>query len=190
MSGCFAALVLASSMASAAEPAPPVPQDQAPVATRYANGVGMKLGIGVIPYVTALFGPSFSIGLDYERALSSDGRVWLVASPTYLVNPYLTEALLPVGLEYDLPLPVTGLSLFGRLSAGAAVLIGLDYTTSPPSRPIAVVGLIEPEIGLRLALGDRWSVTLEPASVPITIGATGSATALLYRASLGVGVSF
>jgi hypothetical protein len=154
--------------------------------------------------------PLFDTSLVLTVALSPGRRVRLVFAPglVYSTQSYVDPldptmsgsrdifiVSLPLGLEYDIPVPLRrapGLFLYAQgligYAANVVVLSGGVAFSGGDTSATLHQGVAEGVFGLRYAFRNRVELVFEPVSVPVYFS-RGSAL-LLYRARAGIGFRF
>jgi hypothetical protein len=109
-----------------------------------------------------------ALELDFGVALTGDRALYLVLAPQFHLANNISTIMVPLGIQYDIALPVPGLYLYPRVSMGYAASI-YDYgcvfnycATSTVHRGFAL-----PEIGIKYVIRGRGNVGFEPFSLPI-----------------------
>jgi hypothetical protein len=127
-------------------------------------------------------GPAFSLsgggGAGFGLVLNGDyaikDHLYGVFQPSFIFSGGGTLVMLPVGVQYDIPIPtVPGLYLYPRGSIGVAVGGG------------SAAFLLIFEGGVKYNIQDKFYIAFEPISLPIFIG---SGTAVGYRLNFLAGL--
>ena len=117
----------------------------------------------------------FSLQLDAGYAVvGSDG--YLTFTPQFGFGD-VTSIWLPLGFQYDIPLPVENLYVYPRASVGFA------YVTRVEEAGVALI----PEFGAKYQFHENGHVGIEPFSMPIGIG---EEVWVQYRIAFHVGGDF
>jgi hypothetical protein len=96
--------------------------------------------------------------------------------------------MIPLGFEYDFKLPLEGLYLAARISAG----YGLVGTYNTFTTHTLHFGFITPELALKYVVHRRWNLGIEPFGLPIALGRDDDAKLVLpisYRLLLSFGAN-
>lgn len=140
-----------------------------------------------------------AIVLDFGIALDNQQRAYLLVPLQFQFSRVSISILgfgtsytvgtvmVPIGFQYDIPMPVKGLYLSPRIVGGYAA-----FTASCNNCPTTHAGFIAPELAIKLVLARRWNVGLEPFSLPIFIRDNNGTTevSINYRILLFAGVNF
>lgn len=163
-----------------AEGAPPpllpsvTPEPERPGPFRVGVKLGPSFGLRDLPTQLAL-------QVELAVAVTPD-RLGSVVLPVQLLVVGEPSALLvPLGFQYDFPLPLPGLYLSPRLGLGYAALLDGNGT-------ISHLGVAVAELGLRYAPLRRLSFGLDPLSVPVLFDAGRALVS--YRVLGYAGVTF
>lgn len=131
--------------------------------------------------------PAYFI-LEAEAGLAVDRNraAYLILSPQFAVQPDISLVMLPFGFQYDIPMPLPGLYLTPRISAGFGGLLyhgyyAAGYGTSD------FVGFVTPEFGAKYVLKGRLNFGAELFSLPIIF--SGNGVMLQYRALIYGGIN-
>jgi hypothetical protein len=168
-----AALVIALAEArSAAEEDPAANHKAGPVLLQLR--VGPAIGVKEIDNQAAL-------ALDAGIAVDRSRNAYVLLSVQLQIERALTIVQIPIGFEYDFALPsVKGLYLYPRLSLGYAAFV-------PGTGPTLSAGVVTAEFGVKYVIGGRWSIGLEPLSVPLFFDRSGYS--ISYRILCSIAVS-
>jgi hypothetical protein len=93
--------------------------------------------------------------------------------------------IVPVGLQYDIRLPVPGLYLYPRLSLGYVASFAGDGMGGTATSHF---GIVTPEFGIKYVFQGRWNLGGEIFSLPIAFNGAGAA--LQYRILVSAGLNF
>lgn len=114
----------------------------------------LDAGYAIVKNGYLLFAPQFQVG----------GTSFAVGN-LLAVGYTVTSIILPVGFQYDIPLPLAGLFLTPRASIGyAARVVGCDGCGVSHS------GFVALEFGVKYVLHNRWNFGVDPVSLPIFFG--------------------
>jgi hypothetical protein len=137
----------------------------------------------VPPYTcpdTPGLGVTGTIMFDFGIALTADRNLYLTIPIQFQVAKPGSFVLIPIGAQYDIPLPVKGLYLTPRFSGGYAAYVVRGHR-------VADLGVIIPEFGAKYVFLKRGNVGLDLFSLPIYFG---DFTAVSYRVLVYGGVNF
>jgi hypothetical protein len=118
--------------------------------------------------------------LDFGLAVTPDRNGYLLFPLQFQIAKAGSFVMIPIGFQYDIPLPVRGLYLTPRLSVGYAAYVVRGHR-------VADLGAFVPEFGAKYVIARRWNVGLDAFSLPIYFG---DFTAVSYRLLLYGGVNF
>lgn len=135
--------------------------------------IGPSFGLG------AGFGAGFTLAPEFGYAVALENNLYVVAAPQFTFST-LTLITLPVGVQYDYPLPVKNLYVTGRFLAGYTILAG--------GRGGGGAFTLIPELGAKYVIDKKFNVGMEPISIPVFIG-SGRAFEY-YRINLYGGLNF
>lgn len=102
-----------------------------------------------------------------------DGDLYLVLTPSLSVGELL-GIILPVGVQYDIPMPIEGVYLYPRATVGYAAIL------NPGDGDSGDALAVTPTAGVKLQASPAFHVALEPVSLPIYLG--NGSSVLEYRA--------
>jgi hypothetical protein len=125
-------------------------------------------------------GVTGTIMFDFGFAVTPDKNGYLLFPIQFQVAKAGSFVMIPVGFQYDIPLPVKGLYLTPRISLGYAAYVIRGHR-------VADLGFITPEFGVKYVIARRWNVGVDPFSLPIFFG---DFTAVSYRLLIYGGVNF
>ena len=149
---------------------------------------GVAVGIANADHDLYLLG---MVGIDFGVALSANYNAYLVLTPQLDLKDGLYNVMVPLGFQYDIRL-FRGLFLYPRVSLGYAALISnasIDFGPLHFSASDVIHGGVAiPELGLKLVLGGRLNLGIEPLSVPIFF--TDKNYAAWYRVNVFLGGNF
>jgi hypothetical protein len=137
----------------------------------------------VPPYTcpdTPGLGVTGTIMFDFGIALTADRNLYLTIPIQFQVAKPGSFVLIPIGAQYDIPLPVKGLYLTPRFSGGYAAYLVRGHR-------VADLGVIIPEFGAKYVFLKRGNVGMDLFSLPIYFG---DFTAVSYRVLVYGGVNF
>lgn len=201
-----------------APPAPaPAPAGQPALPATPSDKVGrfmvnLKLGPAFLAY------PTFSSGVtlvqaalitEFGFAVTPNRNGYLLFPLGFQLSPGASLITVPVGFQYDIPLPVRGLYLTPRGIVGYTAVIsnstactGPNGTSCTTSTFVSHLGVIIPEIGVKYIFKGRFNIGFDPFSLPVYFGGSGgcnangtvctkSAAALVfYRLLFYAGINF
>jgi hypothetical protein len=131
------------------------------------------LGAGIGP-AFSLSGGSAGFGLLFDGSYAFADHLYGVFQPSFVFGGG-TLVLLPVGVQYDIPIPsVPGLYLYPRGSLGVALGGG------------SAAFMLMFEGGVKYNIQDKFYVGFEPFSLPIFIGSGGTVAG--YRLNFLAGI--
>lgn len=152
----------------------------------------LKLGgaIGV-----SYYGPYLGRGIDYfvlqteaGYAVTRDRNGYLILPLSFELTPGVATIMIPFGFQYDIPLPVPGLYLTPRLSAGfAATVWDRYYYYYGYYGASTLSGLIMPEFGAKYVLKGRLNFGADLFSLPIFFNGDGAV--VQYRVMIYGGIN-
>lgn len=123
-------------------------------------------------------------GVSFAWAMSATAPAYLIVPLQVQFRPNQGTLILPVGVQYDISLPVANLYIYPRVSVGYAAAIaspaGSTYTEH--------YGVAIPEIGLKYVFSGRYHLGGEFFSLPVFF--SSKTVFVNYRITLGFGVSF
>lgn len=159
LAGCLLALFLSSLSAPALARRPGGGAKAGPLMLNLKIGPAIELKN--LPTQVAL-------ELDFGVALTGDRALYLVLAPQFHLANNLSTIMVPLGIQYDIALPVPGLYLYPRVSMGYAASIYdygciLNYCASRTFHR----GFALPEIGIKYVFRGRGNIGFEPFSMPI-----------------------
>ena len=136
-------------------------------------------------FVGGGLGPGFYLngggsGFHLEAAVGYAfmDQLYGVFVPSFLFGGGTTLITIPVGVQYDVPIPsVPNLYVYPRLS------IGLGFVTAGGDVHFAFI----PEAGVKYVIQGKYYIGFEPFSLPIYFG---DGTATVYRLNFLGGVYF
>src|SRR5207248_1624772 len=127
--------------------------------------------------------------LDFGWSVVPNKNLYLVVAPQFQFLAGGGGFILPVGIQYDIALPVKGLYIYPRL------LVGYGYFSVPfvdafglPQTLTASYGFLLPEVGIKYIFRGRWNFGGEVFSLPIAFNGDGAK--LSYRVLASAGVNF
>ena len=123
----------------------------------------------------------FALQIEAGFAVDQARRAYIVVPINFQFSPGVTVIMLPVGFQYDFPLPVPGLYIYPRAFVGYAPIVGSNGA-------VVHTGVIAPEVGIKYVLKRRWNFGLEPFSLPVLFGQGGGAI-VFYRFLFYAGVN-
>ena len=100
------------------------------------------------------------------------GDLYLVLSPDVEIGQ-VVGIIIPAGVQYDAPLPLKGLYIYPRVTAG------VGFIANPGKGDSGANFVVTPGVGIKYLFNPSFHIGLEPVSMPIFIG---QATAAEYRA--------
>jgi hypothetical protein len=130
--------------------------------------------------------PDYSLGatgtimLDFGIALTPNRNLYLTFPIQFQVAKPGSFVVVPIGAQYDIPLPVKGLYLTPRFSGGYAAYVVRGHR-------VADLGVLMPEFGAKYVFARRANVGIDAFSLPIYFG---DFTAVSYRLLVYGGVNF
>ena len=144
--------------------------------------VNFKIGPAIGAYNSAHLG---AIVLEGGWAVLENKSLYLVVPLQFHFTSGGGSFHLPVGLQYDVTLPVKNLYVYPRLSMGYLLAFAGDGAGNTVTSHF---GVITPEFGIKYVLNGRWNLGGEPVSLPIAFNSGGAA--LQYRILLTAGANF
>lgn len=128
----------------------------------------------------------FVLGLEMGRAISRSRALSLIVPLQLQLLPGadLYRLMLLVGLQYDIALPLRGLYISARLSAGAS----LELRTAKGETQMTPFGVVLPELGIKYIVAGRVNLGVDLLSFPILIGEEKQQAS--YQALFHAGVHF
>lgn len=157
------------------EPAHAADSDDAKAGRFMAN---LKIGPALGAYNA---GHQGAIVLEGGMAVLPDRSLYVLLPLQFQFAQGGGSIIIPVGLQYDIRLPVKGLYVYPRLSIGYAAVIASGVDT-------AHLGMVNPEFGIKYVYKGRWNFGGEPFSLPIFF--SGGGASLNYRILLSAGANF
>ncbi len=125
-------------------------------------------------------GVTGTLMLDFGFAVTPDRNGYLLFPLQFQFSKAGSFVLIPIGFQYDIPLPVKGLYLTPRFSGGYAAYVVRGHR-------VADLGAIVPEFGAKYVFARRWNVGVDAFSLPIYFG---DFTAVSYRLLVYGGANF
>ncbi|MFO0653487.1 MAG: hypothetical protein U0787_00205 [Polyangia bacterium] len=124
------------------------------------------------------------VGAEFAWALTPSAAAYLIVPIQVQFRQSVGTLMIPVGIQYDIGLPVPNLYIYPRISLGyAALLVGAAGSLIADHFGVAI-----PEVGLKYVFSGRYHLGGEVVSLPVFFS---SSTVLVhYRAALSFGVSF
>jgi hypothetical protein len=112
------------------------------------------------------FGLQINAGYALAHDLATKGDAFYLTVSPYLIVGSDLSLVAPLGVQYDMPLtmiPYKGLSAYARASVGYAFYQPPLLKISDGIHSLAV----QPALGAKLAIGDRFHVGIEPFGLDI-----------------------
>jgi hypothetical protein len=132
------------------------------------NAGSILLGAGLGPGFY-LSGGGSGFHLQFNASYAFKENLWGVFTPSFLFGGGGTLITIPVGVQYDVPIPsVPNLYVYPRLS------IGIGFWTEGGDPAFAFI----PEGGVKYVIQGKYFIGFEPFSLPIYFG---DGTATVYR---------
>ncbi|HEX2574508.1 MAG TPA: hypothetical protein VH877_33485 [Polyangia bacterium] len=122
----------------------------------------------------------FALQLDAGFAVDRARRAYIVVPIQFQFSAGTTIIMIPVGFQYDFPLPVKGLYIYPRAMLGYAPIVGTGGG-------VVHAGVFAPEVGIKYVLNQRWNFGFEPFSLPVLFNQGG--TLVFYRFLFYAGVN-
>lgn len=123
-------------------------------------------------------------GLEFAWLVSPSASAYLIVPVQTQFRANLGTLMLPVGIQYDIGLPVPNLYIYPRVSVGYAVsLAGAAGSVIADHYGVAI-----PEVGIKYVFSGRYHLGGELISLPVLFNSRS--VVLHYRAALSFGVSF
>ena len=159
-----------------------------PVSTAKIGRYMLSLKVGAAPCVYFSGGCGVLhqgvAGLEFAWAFTQSASAYLIVPVQVQFRANLGTLMLPVGIQYDISLPVPNLYVYLRLSFGYAVaLFGAAGSVIADH-----FGVVIPEFGIKYVFSGRYHLGGEVVSLPVLFNST--AVVLYYRAAISFGVSF
>lgn len=171
--------------ASAAQGQPTPPAQAADKAGRFM--ANLKIGPAVLAY------PTFSSGVtlvqaaliaEFGFAVTPNRNGYLLFPLGFQLSPGSSLITIPVGFQYDVPLPVRGLYLTPRGIVGYTAAIssgtfcsGSSGLSCTSTTFVSHLGVVIPEIGVKYIIKGRFHVGFDPFSLPIYFGGSDGCNA-------------
>jgi len=159
-----------------------------PVSTAKIGRYMLSLKVGAAPCVYFSGGCGVLhqgvAGLEFAWAFTQSASAYLIVPVQVQFRANLGTLMLPVGIQYDIALPVPNLYIYPRLSLGYAVAL----SGAAGSVIASHYGVAIPEFGIKYVFSGRYHLGGEVVSLPILFNST--AVVLYYRAALSFGLSF
>lgn len=148
--------------------------------------VSLKFGAAPCVYFSGGCGTLHQgvVGAEFAWAVTPTAAAYLIVPVQVQFRPSVGTLMIPVGVQYDIGLPVANLYIYPRVSIGyAAVLVGAAGSVIADHFGVAI-----PEVGIKYVFSGRYHLGGEVLSLPVFFN---SSTVLVhYRAALSFGVSF
>ena len=122
----------------------------------------------------------FALVLDAGFAVDRARRAYIMAPIQFQISAGGAIIMIPVGFQYDFPLPVKGLYIYPRAFIGYSPIV---FAGSPTVH----TGVFTPEVGIKYVLKQRWNFGFEPFSLPIVFAPGGAI--VFYRFLFYAGVN-
>jgi hypothetical protein len=135
--------------------------------------IGPSIGLKDLPTQLAL-------QVELGVAITPDGLGSIILPLQLHIVHEPSAVMIPLGFQYDIPLPVKSLYLYPRASLGYAALFN-------DAGAISHMGVAVPEVGLKYTPG-RFNFGLEPVSLPLLFD--GTRVLVTYRVLAYAGVTF
>lgn len=159
-----------------------------PVSTAKIGRYMLSLKVGAAPCVYFSGGCGVLhqgvAGLEFAWAFTQSASAYLIVPVQVQFRANLGTLMLPVGIQYDISLPVPNLYVYPRLSLGYAVAL----SGAAGSVIADHFGVVIPEFGIKYVFSGRYHLGGEVVSLPVLFNST--AVVLYYRAALSFGLSF
>jgi hypothetical protein len=140
-------------------------------------------------YYGPYLGHYFVLQTEVGFAVTRDRNGYLILPLTFELAPGAATIMIPFGFQYDIPLPVPGLYLTPRISAGfAATVLDRYYAYYGYYGATSLSGVFIPEFGIKYILKGRLNFGAEPFSLPILFN--GNGVSLQYRVLIYGGINF
>ena len=150
--------------------------------------LNLKIGPAPCIYPSGCNTHQGALALDLGYAISADRNAYVVLPIQLQFQQNFTGIIVPVGFQYDIPLPPKGLYLYPRLLFGYAAGVTTGPSGTPNQVQTAHKGFLAPEMGLKYVLNGRFNFGGEFFSLPLFFDKDGST--LFYRIMLSAGVNF
>jgi hypothetical protein len=122
----------------------------------------------------------FALQLDAGFAVDAARRAYILVPIQFQITGGYSAIMIPVGFQYDFPLPVKGLYIYPRAFIGYSPLVAAGL-------PTVHAGVIGAEVGIKYVLNRRWNFGFEPFSLPIIFNR--DAAIVFYRFMFYAGVN-
>jgi hypothetical protein len=131
-----------------------------------------------------------SLMLEFGIAVTPDHHGYLTFPISVSIFEGGSFLAIPVGFQYDIPLPVRGLYITPRASLGYTLEIvpsgpgyfGFSYVG------FFHLGVFTPEVGIKYVFKGRWNFGFDPFSLPVFFNSDSAA--VFYRFLFYGGVNF
>lgn len=123
-------------------------------------------------------------GLEFAWQLTPSANAYLIVPVQAQFRASLGTLMIPVGIQYDIGLPVPNLYIYPRVSIGYAV----SLTGAAGSVIADHFGVAIPEVGIKYVFSGRYHLGGEVVSLPVLF--SSRSVVIHYRAALSFGVSF
>jgi len=119
----------------------------------------------------------FTLNPEIAVALDRDYNAYLGINPQFQFADNYTTINIPLTFQYDIELPVDGLYLYPKVSAGLSYILQLERAFF----------MLEPAFGVKYQAHKNFHVGLEPIAIPLYMGKIFAAQ---YHIFLCGGVDF
>ncbi|MBL9043998.1 MAG: hypothetical protein JNM83_20490 [Myxococcales bacterium] len=148
----------------------------------------VSLKVGAAPCIYFSGGCGFLhqglAGIEFAWAFTQSANAYLIVPPQVQFRANQGTLMVPVGIQYDIGLPVPNLYIYPRLSVGYAVAMA----GAAGSVIADHFGVVIPEVGLKYVFSGRYHLGGELVSVPVLFNERS--VVAHYRIALSFGVSF
>jgi hypothetical protein len=132
---------------------------------------------------------AFVLQTEAGYAITRDRNGYLVLPLTFQLAPGFSTIMVPFGFQYDIPMPLPGLYLTPRISAGfaASVFAGYYGYAGGYYSATTLSGLLIPEFGVKYVLKGRLNFGADLFGLPIFFNGNGAV--VQYRVLLYAGIN-
>jgi len=123
-------------------------------------------------------------GVEFAWNFTQSASAYLIVPVQVQFRPSQGTLMLPVGIQYDIGLPVPNLYIYPRVSIGYAVaLAGAAGSVIADHFGVAI-----PEVGIKYVFSGRYHLGGELVSIPVLFNS--NTVVVHYRVALSFGVGF
>lgn len=123
-------------------------------------------------------------GVEFAWNFTQAANAYLIVPVQVQFRPSQGTLMLPVGIQYDIGLPVPNLYIYPRVSIGYAVALA----GAAGSVIADHFGVVIPEVGIKYVLSGRYHLGGELVSIPVLFNS--NTVVVHYRLALSFGVGF